>query len=680
MKFFLFCRSQRQQALTSSPLSHPSTQAIRSLQYSAKPRTVSTTATLRSLLVMAFFLVTPGMMGQGNLVRLPTAQKSPGHMVRVGSGHPSNLAQFIRTNYIKRDYYIPMRDGVRLFTSVYSPRDSNRPYAIMMIREPYSIAPYGETNYPGSLGPSEAFARHGFIFVYQDVRGRNHSEGEYIDMPPHKRHFSGPTDTDETTDAADSINWIVQHIPNNNGRAGLWGISYPGFYAAQTMINASPFLKADSPQAPMGDEGNGDDIYHNGAYFLPANFGFYSGFWPRNVIPPPFNYGTPDQYDFFLRMGPLANADKIRFKHLNPYWNDILEHPNYDWFWSSRALGPVMTHLTAPVLVVGGWFDTEDLGGTLKLFQAIREHGGAPAATLVMGPWSHGEWGHPGGESLGNLQFGSRTCDFFEQNIQYPFFLQALEPNQTNEAQLPAAWMFETGKNEWRRFDSWPPANAVRRSLYLCADGKLSFESPGGPQKFDDYVSDPSKPVPVTSEIGDGMPGDYMTRDQRFASRRPDVLTYESPPLTDDVVVAGPITPVLRVSTSGTDSDFIVKLIDVYPDDTPDSGNVHFGGYQQMVRGEPFRGKFRHSMSHPEPFVPNKANEIGFTMPDVLHDFRKGHRIMVQIQSSWFPMVDLNPQRFENIPTAKASDFQKATERVFCGGRNGTRVDILTIE
>ncbi|HTV42894.1 MAG TPA: CocE/NonD family hydrolase [Candidatus Sulfotelmatobacter sp.] len=630
------------------------------------------------VLALSVFLFIPHAMGQRSLVKLKTAPNSYGHPVRIISGQSSSLAAFIRSHYVKHDYNIPMRDGVHLFTSVYAPRDTNREYGIMMVRTPYSIRPYGETNYPGGLGPSEAFARHGFIFVYQDVRGRNHSEGDYIDMPPHKRHFSGPTDTDETTDAADSINWLVQHIPNNNGRVGLWGISYPGFYAAQAMIDASPALKADSPQAPMGDEGNGDDIYHNGAFFLAANLGFYSGFWPRGVNVR-FDYGTPDQYEFYLRMGPLANAQDICFKHQNPYWDDVLKHPNYDWFWSSRALGPVMTNLIAPVLIVGGWFDTEDLGGTLKLFQAIRGHGGAPAA-LVMGPWSHGEWGHPGGESLGDLQFGSRTSDFFESNIQYPFFLDALEPSPTNETQLPVAWMFETGNNEWRKFNSWPPADAVQRSLYLHADGKLSFQPPSGRQKFDEYVSDPAKPVPVTSEIGDGMPGDYMTRDQRFASRRTDVLSWESEPLTGDVVVAGPITPVLRVSTSGTDSDFVVKLIDVYPDDTPDSGNVHFGGYQQMVRGEPFRGKFRNSMSDPEPFVPNKPAKIEFAMPDVLHDFCKGHRMMVQIQSSWFPMVDMNPQRFENIPTAKASDFQKATERVYCGGRDGTRIELLTIQ
>jgi uncharacterized protein len=610
------------------------------------------------IIALALLSFIPGAMGQG--------------------------ADFIRAHYLKHDYYIPMRDGVRLFTSVYSPRDTNRIYAIMMVRSPYNIAPYGETNYPRSLGPSEEFARHGFIFVYQDVRGRYKSEGQYIDMPPHKTHLSGPTDTDESTDAADTINWIVQRIPNNNGRVGLWGISYKGFYAAHGLLNASPFLKVDSPQAPMGDEGNGDDIYHNGAFFLAANFDFYAGFWPRNVKAPHFDYDTPDQYDFFLRMGPLANAEKICFQGRNLFWDDILAHPNYDWFWSSRALGPVMTNLAAPVLVVGGWFDTEDLGGTFKLFQGIDQHGSAPAVTLVMGPWSHGEWGGKGGQTLGDLDFASRTSDFYQTNIQYPFFLSALEPSSTNQTHLPKAWLFETGKNEWRKFDSWPPENAVKRTLYLQAGGKLSFKPASGPEQFDEYVSDPTKPVPVTDEIGGGMPGDYMTRDQRFASRRTDVLTYESEPLKHDVVVAGPITPVLRVSTSGSDSDFVVKLIDVYPDDTPDPNpnpkGIHYGGYQQLVRGEPFRGKFRDSMSDPQPFTPGEPAKVEFVMPDVLHNFRKGHRIMVQIQSSWFPMVDMNPQRFENIPTAKASDFQKATERVYCGGLDGTRIDLLTIK
>ncbi len=589
-------------------------------------------------------------------------------------------ADYLRSHYFKQACLIPMRDGVKLFTLIYSPRDTNRSYSIMMVRTPYGISPYGETNFPETLGPSAEFARHGFIFVYQDARGRYRSEGRYVDMPPHKASMTNPAETDETTDASDSICWVVNHIPHNTGRVGLWGISFKGFYAAQGLINAPPYLKADSPQAPMGDEGNGDDVYHNGAFFLAANFGFYAHFWPQGMNPTRPHFEAPDSYLFFLRMEPLANCQKMYFENRNPYWNDILEHPNYDAFWSSRALAPVMKNLTAPVLVVGGWYDAEDLGGTLKLFQGIVAHGGAPSATLVMGPWSHGEWGAPGGESLGAMQFGSRTCDYFQNHIQYPFFLSALEPGPANEVHFPRAWMFETGKNEWRQFAEWPPAHAVRRCLYLAAKGSISFDAPAGLEQFDEYTSDPAKPVPVTSEIGGGMPGDYMTRDQRFASRRPDVLSYESEPLKEDLVVAGPVTPSLRVSTSGTDSDFDVKLIDVYPDDAPELQGVLFGGWQQMVRGEPFRGKFRQGMNDPKPFVPGQPSKIEFVMPDVLHDFRKGHRIMVQIQSSWFPMVDLNPQRFLNIPTAKTSDFQKAVERVYYGGQEGSRIEVLTIQ
>jgi hypothetical protein len=358
----------------------------------------------------------------------------------------------------------------------------------------------------------------------------------------------------------------------------------------------------------------------------------------------------------------------------------MLRHPDYDEFWASRALGPDMHHLTVPVLLVGGWFDAEDLGGTLKLFRAIEADGSAPALTLVMGPWSHGGWARQDGDKLGSLNFGSKTGEYFREKIELPFFMRALKGK--SPAKLPKAWMFETGKNEWRKFDVWPPKNAARRSLYLEAGGKLSFSPPANvAEEFDEYVSDPAKPVPVMSKIGGGMPGDYMTYDQRFAAQRTDVLTYETEPLPHDVTIAGPVTPVLRVSTSGTDSDFIVKLIDVYPNDSPDPvpnpQGVHFGGYEQMVRGEPFRGKFRNSLARPEPFVPGQPAKIEFVMPDVLHDFRSGHRIMVQIQSSWFPMVDRNPQQFEDIPAAKESDFQKAAERVYRGGADGTRIDVL---
>jgi hypothetical protein len=595
----------------------------------------------------------------------------------------------VRSNYTKQEYHIAMRDGVKLFTSVYAPKDNRRTYPILLLRTPYSTSPYGAKDFPSSLGPSDSMAREGFIFVYQDVRGRYLSEGEFIDVPPHKSHLDGLTDTDPSTDTYDTIDWLVRNVPNNNGRVGIWGVSYPGFYATFGLINPHPALKAASPQAPMADVGNGDDAYHNGAFFLAANFRFYAGFWPRGPKPDKsprhkeFKFGTDDQYDFYLRLGPVSNAEDLCFNHANSYWSDMLEHPNYDEFWASRAMSQHMHDLTAPVLLVGGWFDAEDLGGTLKLFRGIEAGGNAPGATLVMGPWSHGEWTGHTGEKLGNLNFGSKTAEYFREQIEFPFFMQTLK-NERRKS-LPKAWLFETGKNEWRKFEAWPPKNAARRSLFLQAGGKLSFSPPiETREEFDEYTSDPSKPVPVMSEIGSGMPGDYMTRDQRFASRRTDVLTYETELLKQDVVVAGPVTPVLRVSTSGTDSDFIVKLIDVYPNDTPDPElnpqGIHFGGYEQLVRGEPFRGKFRESMSQPEPFIPSQPAKIEFAMPDVLHDFRAGHRIMVQIQSSWFPMVDRNPQQFEDIPNAKASDFQKAGERVYHGGADGTRIDVLVIE
>jgi len=595
----------------------------------------------------------------------------------------------VRSNYTKFEYQIPMRDGVKLCTEVYVPKDVSRTYPFLMTRTPYSVRPYGSSNYNDRLSPAGPFMHEGFIFVYQDVRGRYMSEGEFIDEAPHKKHLAGPTDNDPSTDTYDTIDWLVKNVPSNNGRAGILGISYPGFFAAYGLINSHPALKASSPQAPMGDVGNGDDCYHNGAFFLAANFGFFTGFWPRGSTPEKtspgrnFDFGTNGDYDFYLHMGPLANAENLVFKHKNEYWSDILKHPNYDDFWATRALGPNMHHLTAPVLLVGGWYDAEDLGGTLKLFHAIEDHGGAPGLTLVMGPWSHGGWGRGNGDRLGNLNFQVKTGEYFREQIEFPFFMQSLKSE--SKTNFPKAWMFETGDNQWRQFKTWPPKETARRSIYLQPGGKLSFTPAAGKaEEFDEYTSDPAKPVPSTEEHGEGMPGDYMTRDQRFASARSDVLTYQSEPLTEAMTIAGPVTPVLRVSTSGTDSDFIVKLIDVYPSDFPDPSpnpkGLHFGGYQQMVRGEPFRGKFRNSMSRPEAFVPGRPAKIEFAMPDVLHTFKQGHRIMVQIQSSWFPMVDRNPQQFEDIPSAKAEDFQKAVERIYHGGKSGTHIDVLVMK
>ncbi len=601
--------------------------------------------------------------------------------------------EYTRATYTKYDYRIPMRDGVHLFTSAYVPKDTSHTWPILMQRTPYSVAPYGIDNYRAVIGPSEPAEKEGFIMVYQDVRGRYLSEGTFIDVPPHKTHFSGPTDTDESTDTYDTIEWLVKHVPNNNGRVGVWGISYPGFFAAYSLMGAHPALKAVSPQAPMGDVGNGDDAYHNGAFHLAANFGFYSGFKPRPPAPerpqnsPRFDFGTQDQYEFYLRMGVLSNADKLYFKGQNKYWEDILQHPDYDEFWQSRAQAPHMKHVTPATLFVGGWFDAEDLAGPLKLFRAVdkdRDHaanGTGATNTLVMGPWSHGGWSRGDGTTLGDLNFASKTGEYFREHIELGFFVKILKEKKDAE-KYPKAWLFETGTNAWRRFESWPPAEAVRRSLYLGAGGKLGFQ-PDAAAGNDEYVSDPARPVPVLAGIGAGMPGDYMTYDQRFASRRPDVLVYQTPPLESDVTVAGPVTPVLRVATSGTDSDFVVKLIDVYPDDypnpDPNPAGVRMGGYQQLVRAEPFRGKFRNSLTKPEPFTPDQPAEIKFAMPDICHTFRTGHRMMVQIQSSWFPLVDRNPQQFLNIPAAKPEDFRRATERVYLGGESGTHLEVFVL-
>jgi putative CocE/NonD family hydrolase len=603
--------------------------------------------------------------------------------------------EYTRAHYTKYDYRIPMRDGVRLFTTVYVPKDTSRAYPVLMERTPYSIAPYGIDNDRAVLGPSEASEREGFIFVYQDVRGRNLSEGEFVDIPFHKTSFSGPTDTDESTDTYDTIDWLVKNVPNNNGRVGIWGISYPGFYAAFALIGAHPALKAVSPQAPMGDVGNGDDAYHNGAFFLAANFDFYAMFRPRQGGPaisvwgPHFDFGTPDAYSFYLQMGPLANSNAKYLKNSNPYWNAHLDHPNYDEFWQVRALAPHMKNIKPAVLFVGGWFDAEDLSGPLKLFYALEKNGPLAPDTLVMGPWLHGGWASMDGDRLGNLSFASKTGVFFRESIELLFFIDHLKGpvsdlKRSKERPVPKALVFATGTNEWRQFDAWPPHNVREESLYFWPEGRLSFKPfAAAVRALDEYISDPSKPVPVIGRIGPGMPGDYMSEDQRFASRRADVLAYETEPLDGDLTVVGPLRPSLLVSTSGTDSDFDVKLIDVYPNDYPDPepnpSGVRMGGYQQLVRGEPFRGKFRHSLEKPEPFVPGRREKIEFSMPDVCHTFRRGHRIMVQIQSSWFPLTDRNPQKFLDISKAKASDFVKAVERVYLGGEDGSRIRVLVL-
>ncbi|HKO63540.1 MAG TPA: CocE/NonD family hydrolase [Pyrinomonadaceae bacterium] len=578
----------------------------------------------------------------------------------------------VKAHYTKSEHQIPMRDGVKLFTSIYTPKDASRSYPFMLSRTPYSVSPYGLDEYKTTVGPSELFQREKYIFVYQDVRGKFMSEGEFVNMRPHNPKKSGQQ-TDESTDTYDTIEWLIKNVPNNNGRAGTWGISYPGFYTTMSIVDAHPALKAASPQAPIADWFIGDDFHHNGTLFLPHAFNFLASFGQPRPQPttdraPRFQHGTPDGYQFFLEMGPLANADRKHLKGQVAFWKEVMAHPNYDDFWLARNVLPHLKNVRPAVMVVGGWFDAENLYGALNTYKTIERHNGGIYNTLVMGPWYHGGWSRSDGEFLGNIHFGSATSVFFRETIELPFFNCALKDKC--ERKLPEALVFETGSNQWRTYEQWPPKNVETRNLFLQSDGGLSFARPTEKDKlFDEYVSDPARPVPFINGIAIGMTREYMNADQRFASRRADVLVYRTEPLPEDVTLAGPVTATLYVSTSGTDSDFIVKLIDVLPDDTPDNSanpeDVKLGGYQMLVRGEPMRARFRNSFSKPERMSPNKITKVEFTLPDVNHSFLKGHRIMVQIQSTWFPLVDRNPQKFVDIYRATDADFQKATQRIY---------------
>lgn len=582
--------------------------------------------------------------------------------------------EHVKANYTKHEFRIPMRDGKRLFTSVYVPKDSNRTYPILMTRTPYNVKPYGVDQYRSDLGPSPLFGKAGYIFVYQDVRGRWMSEGEFVNMRPQIAQKT-PQQIDESTDTFDTIDWLIKQIPNHNGKVGMTGISYPGFYTSAGMIDAHPALAACSPQAPIVDWFVGDDWHHNGALQLPHAFNFMATFGrprpePTKKFDFKFDHDTPDGYEFFLQMGPLPNADALYYKGDVAFWNEVMKHGNYDEFWKERNLRPHLKQIRPAVMTVGGWFDAENLFGALETYKAIEANSPKATNILVMGPWVHGGWSRGDGDTLGNVTFNSKTAVFYREQIEFPFFEYHLKGE--GKPTHPEAWIFETGTNVWKKYGTWPPRDVVAQSLYFHAGGKLDNEIPresGSTSAYDEYPSDPSKPVPYLDKINIGMAPEYMTADQRHAARRPDVLVYQSEPLEIDTTLAGPLEVKLYVSTSGTDSDWGVKLIDVYPDDYPDPkenpSGVRMGGYQQLIRGDVFRGKFRKSFEKPEPFVPNQPELVKFTIPDVCHAFRPGHRIMIQVQSSWFPLIDRNPQTFVDIYTAKPADFQKATQRVY---------------
>ncbi|MBI3207282.1 MAG: CocE/NonD family hydrolase [Candidatus Solibacter usitatus] len=599
----------------------------------------------------------------------------------------------IRASYTKYEYDVPMRDGVKLFTSVYVPKDATKKYPVLMQRTPYSVAPYGVDQYRAQLGPSEAYSNEGFIFAYQDVRGRYKSEGRFVEMRPQLPVKKSAGDIDESTDTYDTVDWLVKNVKGHNGKVGMMGISYPGFYCVAALIDAHPALVAVSPQAPVTDYYLGDDSYHNGAFMLAANFGFYTGFVERKGDPVeprtrvPFDYQTPDGYDFYLKMGGLANADEKYFQRQNRYWTEQIAHPNYDDYWKPRSIWRYLKGVRPAVLTVGGWFDAEDLQGPLRVFRTLEKESPATRNALVMGPWTHGGWSRSDGSRVGNIDFASKTAVHFRDKIELAFFQHHLKDKQ--DVKIPKASMFLTGLNEWRQHDVWPPASSSSRRFYLHANGGLAGGAPADANGFDEYLSDPNRPVPYVGYVAMGMSRDYMTEDQRFASQRPDVLTYSTPPLSADLTVAGPIRVRLHASSSGTDSDFVVKLIDAFPGTFPGypepaqqtqvqrpQNAVRMGGYQQLVRGEPFRAKFRNSFEKPEPLTSNKPEAIAYEMPDVYHTFRRGHRIMVQVQSSWFPLTDRNPQKFMEIPLAKDADFQKATQRIYRSRERASYVEV----
>jgi uncharacterized protein len=669
--------------------------------------------------------------------------------------------EYVAANYTKREVEITMRDGVKLFTSIYAPKSTAKPAPFLMMRTPYSCRPYGANAMPSNLGPEASFTREGYIFIYQDVRGRYRSGGDFKWMTPYIPNKK-PGQVDESTDTWDTIEWLLKNVPSNNGRVGVYGTSFPGHYAAQCLIDPHPALKAASPQAPMVDNWLGDDMHHNGAFFLPHAMNFIAGFGKvrqgptEEYGPGVFRHGTPDGYRFFMEMGPLKNALTKYNMNQIPLWKEWTTHGDYDEYWASQN---VSQHLKkadkVAILTVGGFWDAEDLYGPLDMYKAIEKNTPNNNNKLIMGPWYHGSWNGGPGDALHDIKWNTKTGEDFRDGFQKPFFRQNLWQDDANR-RIPEAAMFDVGADQWRSFDQWPPnaksvrfvfsangalrpqtggqpgtgekagitatytmvaqAPLIRRDIdahletrfdpilaawpytidlsYLWLDSKpgVLLKKPSGltepnyglkwlqAKPFVEWISDPMKPVPCSAAISVGMPRQYMIEDQRFVWGRPDVMSFETPVMDHDVTFAGPVKAKLFISSTGTDADFIVKLIDVYPNDAPNNSprgdQVPMGGYQMMVRGEPFRAKYRNSWSKPSPLTPGKVETIDMTMPDVCYTFKKGHKIMVQVHSTWFPLIDRNPQKFCDIFQASDSDFQKATHRLYVGGQHASGISV----
>lgn len=576
----------------------------------------------------------------------------------------------VKQHYTKLEVDIPMRDGVKLHTTIYSPKDTSREYPILMQRTPYSSRPYGEDQFRSRIGPNEILMKEGNIIVYQDVRGRWMSEGDYDNMRAFIPNKKGKQ-VDEASDTYDTIEWLVNNVENNNGRVGTWGISYPGFYATYSLLSGHLALKAASPQASIGDFFF-DDFHHNGAYLLSywratAVFGYQTD-KPTDTAWYKFpELGTEDQYQFFLDAGPLSNLDKY-YKEDNEFWQQLKEHPNYDEFWQKRGIVQHMKDIKPAVLVVGGLFDAEDLYGPFAIYKSIEENSDN-YNSIVFGPWSHGDWARETGrQSVGNVYFGDSISTHFQRNYETKFFNHFLKGDTKDMPELAEAHIYDTGLRKWNNYSEWPPKNTTSKIWYLGDDQELTEDPTNNEEEF---VSDPDKPVSYNNEIKMVFtPREYMTGDQRFAARRPDVLVFETEVLEEDMKIAGPIEAMLKVATTGTAADWVVKVIDVYP---PDAENyqetmphLKMSNYHMMVRSEVMRGRFRNSFENPQPFEPNTKTDVKITLQGVNHTFKKGHKLQIQVQSTWFPLIDLNPQTYvENIFEAGEEDFQEQTHTVY---------------
>jgi putative CocE/NonD family hydrolase len=598
------------------------------------------------------------------------------------SGQQAPLAE----RYDKSEFEIPMRDGTKLFTAVYTPKDKSRSYPFMINRTCYSCNPYGVENYPGRIGPSKIMEDEGYIFVRQDVRGRWMSEGKFDNMRP---HVPGDESIDESSDTWDTVEWLIKNVPNNNGKAGMWGISYPGFYSAAALPEHHPALVAVSPQAPISDFFF-DDFHHQGAYLLSyfmatPTFGYQHAGPTKQKWYPEVTPASQDGWQFYMDLGALKNADKY-FGQDNFFWQEIVSHPNYDEFWQKRSILPHLKNVTTNVLVVGGLFDAEDLYGPLNIYRELEKNNPSMHNTIVMGPWGHGDWSRGSSfQRVGYMPFDRETAIGYQTDIEAPFFRHFLKgegPRPDVEARF-----YDTGSRRWNTFAQWPPANAVVQKLYLAPEKKLVDKPSGEKEGFVEFVSDPADPVPYRERKDIRLqftPREYMTDDQRFAALRPDVLVYETPVLTEPVTLAGNLAANLFVSTDQSDADWIVKLIDVFPADHPQlpgtPEGINLAGYQFMVRSEVFRGRFRNSFVTPEPFKPNEVTAVKVPLQDVHHTFKPGHRLMIQVQSTWFPLIDRNPQKYvENIYKADAQDFVSARHRVHHSAQAPSHIELLVM-